>query len=709
LKEQKMTNKIDLTPLLQPRSIAIIGASENQERIGGWPIKLLRDAGFEKIYPINPKYERLGELPCFPRIEDISDPIDLVIIATPARDVLGQLEQAHRKGVRAAIIFAAGFAEIKDGSGVELQAALTAFADRTGMAIAGPNSIGLVNWAKGVFATFARAFQPAAPLGKTALIGQSGNISSAIYRTAIKTNLDFSYAISAGNEACLNISDYLGYLAEDPDTNAALCYVETLRDGPGFMAAARRFRAQGKLLAIFKTGASDKGAEAARAHTAAVVGNRIAYETAFEACGVARAEDVAHLAELAYMHRFSHRSVGPNVAVVSVSGAACAIYSDALTARNMTIPTLPDSVQAKLQKFIPPYGNTANPVDLTGNVSNDVGTVSAVLEAVLMAETTDVLLLYVGGKVLGAALPTLAKFSQTTDKLIVVVDIGQTGMRAEVEALGIAFFDEISPSVRALSTYAAWKLAPITPPLPVGRSSPEVVAEFRKAKGPGHPAQLGELASQLIFAAGGIEAPRGAITLTEESAVENAERIGYPVALKLVSPDVLHKTGIGGVRLNLNSAVAVEGAFREINASVSLAAPDAANEGISVEPSGVHELVVSAQRDPVFGWMMTVGAGGVWAELFNDVSHALLPVDERQAAIMLQRLKSFPLLRGFRGSPPGDLDAACRAIASLSKIVLSLDDEILGCEINPLIVLATDRGAVAANALITLPPAPVQA
>jgi acyl-CoA synthetase (NDP forming) len=621
-----------------------------------------------------------------------------------AGDVLEQLERAHAKGARAAVIFASGFAETDDAESAARQAALVHFVERTGMAINGPNSIGVVNWRRGIFATFARAFAPSTPPGRNALIGQSGNIASAIYRIAQHLGLRFGYAINTGNEADANISDYLSYMAGAPDADAILCYIESLRDGPGFLAAARDLRSQGKLLAVYKSGSTAKGAEATRSHTASLAGNYVAYQTAFQACGAAVAQDLTHMADLAYMHGFSSRSVGLGVGIVSVSGAACAIVADGLVSGGMTIPTLPEPVQTEIQKYVPAFGMAANPVDLTGNVTNQAGATGAVLDQIIRADAIDVLFLYLGPLSLKGCITRLAEIIKETGKLVVVVDTSESGMRGELEAIGVPFFEDLSRAIRAVTTYTRWRLEE-----PAGIASgaapiEAVRSQFQRVAAGAQGTGLSEVASKSLLTAAGVNVVRDILVQDAAAAIREADQIGYPVVMKIVSPDLAHKTEVGGVKLGLDSPEMVEAAYDAIMASVTAAAPSARLEGVSVEPQilDARELLVGVTRDPVFGWMMTVGIGGIWTELIGDVRHALLPVDAAGAERLLRGLKTFPLLDGFRGSPPADIDAACQAIAAISDLVLTLGDRIVDCEVNPLLVLPKGRGAIAADALITL-------
>jgi acyl-CoA synthetase (NDP forming) len=700
-----MARSADLTPLINPRTIAIVGASGDFSRIGGVPLALLEKSGFANVYAVNPKYDAIGPFRCFPSIEAIPADIDLAVIATPGTTAMEQLEAAHRKGVKAAIVFASGFAETGDPAGIAMQQAITDFADRTGMAINGPNCLGVVNWKEGVFATFAKAFNPELPAGDTALIGQSGNISSAIYRIARRMNVGFSHAINTGNEACLTVADYLRHIADDPQATSALCYVEALRDGPGFLEAARRMRANGKLVAVFKAGTSERGAEAARSHTAALAGNEVAYKAAFREAGVAHAQSLSHMAELAYMHRFAPRRTGANVGIVSNSGAAGTIIVDGLSAGGMDAPPLSIDLQKALKTVIPSYGMVGNPVDLTGNVANSPEMLEGVLNKIIAADELDVVIMHLGDNSIRRGLAFFEQAARSTDKLLVLVDAFESGLRNEVEACGLAYFEDIERAIRAITTYHAWRNNEPrqVEVLEADAAAAREILSAAIASAPGM--SLSEAASKAVLQAGGLHVAGGQITSSSADAVRAADAIGYPVVMKLVSPDVAHKTEIGGVRLGIEDAEATARAYDEIQQNARQLAPGARIDGISVEPmiSGACELLVGVVRDPVFGWMMTVGMGGTTTELIGDVSHALLPVDEAGAEAMLRELKTFRLLDGYRGAARSDVAAASVAIARLSSLITALGSEISECEINPLLVMPEGKGAIAADALILLP------
>ena len=293
---------MSLEPLLKPRSIAIIGASDNKVRIGGVPVDLLKRAGFAKIYPVNPKNETVQGLTAYKDIESVPEVVDLAIVAVSAEATLPMLERCHALGIPAAMAYASGYAETNEADGQAKQDELIAFTTRTGMKVAGPNCMGNANFTDAIFTTFGQSFQPGEVAGNTALLTQSGNMCATVFRMARRAGVTFSHVINTGNEASVDFSDYLDYLAGDDGTHAAVCYIEELRDGPKFLAAAARFRAAGKLLAVYKVGASEKGAEATRSHTAALAGDSAAYDAAFARAGVARAGSLAELADLAYLH-----------------------------------------------------------------------------------------------------------------------------------------------------------------------------------------------------------------------------------------------------------------------------------------------------------------------------------------------------------------------------------------------------------------------
>ncbi|MET0587466.1 MAG: acetate--CoA ligase family protein [Novosphingobium sp.] len=684
---------MSLDPLLSPRSIAVVGASDNPKRIGGVPVDLLKRAGFAKLYPVNPKNETVQGLRAYKDIEDIPEIVDLVIIALSAEATLPYLERCHALGIPAALVFASGYAETNEPEGVARQEALMAFAKATGMKVAGPNAMGNANFTDQIFTTFGQSFQPGEVAGNTALVTQSGNMCATVFRIARRAGVAFSHVINTGNEASVELADYLEHLADDPGTTSALCYIEELRDGSKFLAAAARFRAAGKLLAVYKVGASEKGAEATRSHTAALAGDSAAYDAAFARAGVARASELSVLADLAYLHTLGDKIGGSNCAILSISGAAGAILADALSFGGAGVPTLPDEVQKGLSEQIPGHSMVSNPIDMTGNTVNSIDFLSECIRLALSPADIDVLLLYTPGAFL--ALEQVEKAAAASGKAIIVIDTFAMADQKRLAAAGIGYFDDFDRAARAITAYGKWKKAGSkTVDVPVARACWPALPADRSA--------LSETEGKDALAAFGVPVVHDALVQTAAEARSAAEKIGYPLIAKLVSPDVAHKTEHGLIRLSLNSADAVAEAFEAMMAKAR--SMNVHIEGVTLEPmlQGGVEILAGVTRDPVFGWMLTVGLGGVWTELMKDACHALLPVDAAGAEAMLRSLKGFRLLDGYRGAPKADVAAAAKAIAALGDAVLAGGERLREVEINPLLVLPEGKGAVAVDALVLL-------
>ena len=686
---------MSLDKLLKPRSIAIIGASDNKSRIGGVPVDLLIRAGFKKIYPVNPKNPTVQGLPAYKDIESVPETVDLVIVALSAEATLPYLERCHAIGIKAALVYAAGYAETNEPDGIAKQAELLAFAQSSGMLVAGPNCMGNANFTDAIFTSFGQSFQPGEPAGSTALLTQSGNMCATVFRMAKRAGVTFSHVINTGNEAAVEFSDYLDFLADDGATQSAVCYIEEMRDGAKFLSAAAKFRAAGKLLAVYKVGASEKGAEATRSHTAALAGDSAAYDAAFERAGVARAGELSGLADLAYLHTLPGTIRSGNCAILSVSGAAGAILSDALALNGGDVPTLPDDVQAALRAQIPAFGMVSNPVDLTGNLVNSNDFVIEAIRLALSPDNIDVLLLYLPGAFLTQALEQVERAAKATNKAIIVIDTFAMADRERLAAAGIGYFDDFDRAARAVSAYGKWRSAD-------HQATAHVAATADWPDLPTDRNALSETEGKDALARFGLPVVHDALVQTLDQARAAADRIGYPLVAKLVSPDVAHKTEHGLIRLGLNSADAVAEAFRTMMAKAQSMGVHI--EGVTLEPmlAGGVEILAGVTRDPVFGWMLTVGLGGVWTELMKDARHKLLPVGPAEAEAMLRGLKGFRLLDGYRGAPKADVAAAAKAIAALSDAVLAGGPRLREVEVNPLLVMPQGKGAVAVDALVLL-------
>ncbi len=692
----------NLRPLLDPRSICFIGASDNAGRIGGMPIELLTRYGYQgAIYPVNPKYREVFGLPCYPDVESVPQSPELAVLAIGAKEVLPMLERCHARGVPAAIVYAAGFAEEGD-AGRDLQQALEAFSRRSGMVIAGPNCMGFANLNTQAHTAFASVFN-AVPMqqgrGKVSLLTQSGNVCAAVYALLRKLELPVSHFLNTGNEACVEFAEYLAFLADDADTEVVLGYVEQLRNGHRFIDACRRLVQNDKVLIALKAGTTEKGAAAVQSHTSALAGDQRVYRSVFEQLGVIEARDFAQMAVLAQLAQLRHRSAGKRVAVITMSGALGAILADRFIESGLDLPDLPPDVQTALRQGIPDYGMVGNPVDVTGNVVNDPGFVHSVLEALATSPALDAVVLYAPGYMLDRMSDSIVAVARAHNRFFAAIDTGHAKSRDMLREAGVAVFEDLGLAVSALGPFLLWQ----------DRRQRTVSWANGQAAQPGCETELAlpqepldEARALRFLAAAGVPVKAERIARSAQEAVEHAASLGYPVVLKVLSPDLAHKTEVGGVVLNLKDAAQVEAAHRQMLRDVSERAPAARVEGVlvqSMEQEGV-ELIVGVRRDPVFGPMLTVGLGGVLTELYQDSAHALLPLDEEGADRLLRRLTAFPLLDGYRNAPKADIQAAVQAIAAVGSAMSRAPASIREIEVNPLLVRKLGQGAIALDALI---------
>lgn len=693
-----------LARLLDPRSVVIVGASPDFMRTGGIPIEAMLANGFDRqrLLLVNPKYPDIAGLACVPSVDALPWAPDLAVLAIRASETLPVLRQVHARGIPAAVLFASGFAEEGTPEGLRRQRELQEFVERTGMLVAGPNCLGHGNLKAGTFPTFLRAYVPPPPRGTTALVAQSGNMVATLMRTARRAGIGFTYLVNTGNEACLEFSEYLEHFVDDPETRSVLGYVEELRDGSRFIRAADRLRAAGKSVFLVKAGRSDKGAEAVASHTAAMAGRSEAYDAAFRQLGIATAEDPARLADLMYLDRLGRSPAGARVCVVSISGAACAILADILSREGVSIPTLDDETVDALRPLVPSYGMIRNPVDLTGQVTNERESFGRVCSILLASRSVDGLVIYLGGYLLDAMAPALIGAAAASGKPVTVIDVGGVSTAgAALEAAGIALFDDISRAVAAYAGFARWhrdrSRRPWTRSATIPARLPSRVAEARAAGR----ISLTEVEAKQVLSDAGIRTVRERACADVEAAVAAGGAFGYPVVAKILSADILHKSEVGGVKVGLPDEAALRAAFDDITTSARAARPDAKLDGIVVQEmiAGGQSVLVGIRRDPTFGPLMTVGLGGVLTELYADVAHRLLPIERDDADEMLRELRSFPLLDGYRGAAPVDRAALIDLMAGLSDFALA-HPFISELELNPVIV--RQEGAVAVDALLLL-------
>jgi acyl-CoA synthetase (NDP forming) len=708
--DPKSLDAKNLEHFLSPRSVAIIGASPEPHRIRGALLRLLRKNDFPgAIYPINPSYGEIDGLRCYPTIAAVGAPVDLALVAIPAAAVLSALEECAAAGVGNAIIISSGFAE--DGvAPSDLQDRIVALARRTGMRICGPNAEGFHNEVDRVTATFSPATDPDATMARPALphrigiVAQSGGMGFALYNRGRAIGLAFSAVVTTGNEADLTAADFIAHLVGREDTAAILLFLETIRDPALFAAATTAARDAGKPVVVVKVGRSAAGKAAASSHTASMAGWDVAYDAMFRRCGVVVAHDIDEASVFIAALLSNPPARGPRVAVVTVSGGAGALAADMISAAGLQMPELSAQTQAEIRSFIPSYGATRNPVDLTAGGAQGGGllrtiellsrdeAVDQIAVAVSLSNATRVSFDHGG---LQALLQERRKpilfYSYTLPS-----PLGQNSL---VEA-GAPIFPSMDMLAAAARMLAARGEKPVPAAAPLLLSD-HVRARLEAAAGP-----LAEHAAKAVLAAVGIAMPAGGLVRDEAELDATAASLGYPLAVKIQSADILHKTEAQGVRLGIGDRAALAQAYRSVVEAAKNHNPAAHIDGVLVEKMAARgvEMIVGILRDPTFGPVVMVGAGGVTTELFRDTAYRLAPVDEIEATAMLRELRSAPLLDGFRGAPKADVPALARLISLASRFADAGRERIAELELNPVIVHAAGEGCSVADALLVLAP-----
>lgn len=692
---------ISLRPLFRPRSVAVIGASDDPNKVGGRPLQFLRKANYRgSVYPINPRGGRLQDLQAYRALDEIDGPIDQAVIAVAAPHVTAALQDCIRRGIRAVQIFAAGFAEQGD-AGVRAQAEIHALARATGTRVLGPNSLGLFEVHEGFFGTFSTALDGAWPEpGSIGLATQSGAFGSYAYGLAQRAGLGFSTFVATGNEVDVDVADCIAWLADDARTRTILVTLEGTRDGRRLISALQRARDAGKPVVVMKVGASEAGAAAAASHTGSLAGADILYDTIFRQNGAYRAHSIEEMVDIAYACSGASQPRGNRLGVATTSGGVGVLLADAAVQHGLVLPDMTETVHRQVTELVP-FANGRNPLDTSAAIIGDLGLFPRLLE--LMIEGSDLdsiicFLAHIGRNAshmaqLEPALTTLRQ--RHPDKTMALVLLCDASVRTRLEAAGFLVFEDPSRAVRALAAATALAQAQPTPRTDAGAR----VATMRPLATP-LTERLTERDAKAVLAELGIPVVEDRVAATPQAARRAARELGFPVAMKILSADIAHKSDIGAVLLNLASEDEVEAGFRLILRRVAETMPNAAVEGVLVSPmvSGIAETILGVRRDPVFGPVVMFGLGGIFVEIFKDVAFRPAPFDHDEARAMIGEIKGAALLNGARGRPPADLDALCDVLVHLSSFAAANRDMIAEIDINPFIVLR--KGGLAVDALI---------
>jgi acetate---CoA ligase (ADP-forming) len=680
--------------LLSPRSIAVIGASSDLNRIGGQPIKYLQAAGYEgSIYPVNPARTEIGGLRSFPGLGEVPGPVDLAIVALPAEPSVVAVRECAAAGVPAAVVFASGFAETGE-PGRALQAEMVYVAHTAGMRLIGPNCAGFINIPARVTAAFGTHLSdPTLLSGKLAFVGQSGAVGAYLFSLARARAIGLSQWITTGNEADLQVADFVGALADDPETRVICTYLEQVRDGERLMRAVDGARAAGKPVLCLWAGRSAAGKDAVRSHTAALAGDAAVLSAALREMGVVEVESLDDLLHLGVVLVETTRPRGKGVGILSVSGGMGILLTDRCVELGLDVPELPDAVQAELRAMLP-YAGTRNPVDFTGNIGNTPHVFGAFLDVLLDRPEVDVVVCFLGHLTLSELtgqrfVREAGERSAARRKPVWIIALDDpAGLVARTSReRGLPLFEDSRQCVDVLALALAAR---------EGRSG---VLERRAAMpdttGVERLAPLSEVEARALLRAAGVPAPREVLVHTAAAAEQAARDLGAEVVVKVVSRDLAHKTEAGAVRVGVTAATAAR-AFEEVLANVRGHVDDVRVDGVLVQQqvAGAAELIVGVINDAAFGPAVVVGWGGVLVELVDDRAVGLAPLDHAAARRLLDRTAAARVLSGLRGHPPLDVDAVVDLLVRVSEFAWTYRDVLCSLDLNPVVVAEVGGGAV---------------
>ena len=688
----------DLKPLFAPRSIAVVGASRDARHMGGgFVLKFLRLHGYGgSIYPVNPKYGEIEGLRCYPSLEAIPESIDLAIIVVPARAVEPILAALPAGHVKIALMVTSGFAETGP-DGEALQQRMLAVAREKGLRVVGPNAVGSINAWDGIVATISQyvdreRMEP----GPIALVSQSGAFGTALLAQADREGLSFGYFVSSGNEADLEFSDFGRYLVEQERVEIVCGYLEGLREGRSFVEFARRAVALGKPVIALKVGSTETGAAAARSHTGALVGSDAVVRAVFDACGVLRAADGEHLVDLLKTFSKTPRARGRRLAILSHSGGAGVMAADAAVTCGADVSPLSEGLRERLAGMLPPVAVVSNPLDMTGGASLQAELMADCLRAMLEDDGYDAALLCVNliwrqGATLMNALDDIAR---TAGKPFAVswVAPSEEAAQAQIRARFPVFRDP-ARAARVLSQRLLFDERRNT--LAVKQVGDRTDRRLR----PERRLPLTTVAEQAhLLRAYGVRLPAEILAASVGAAEAFRVRVNGPVAVKVASPDIMHRTEIAAVVTDVRGASELADAYESVLANARERAPGARIDGVLVQEmiGGGAETIVGIKRDPVFGPMAVFGAGGMLVELMNDVQLRPIPLTRAQAFDMIEGSAIHPLLAGYRGGARLDVAALADMLVRVSSLAVDYP-AIQELDLNPVKVLSEGLGCVAVD------------
>lgn len=699
-----MSNSI----FFSPKSIAIIGASE-KPGVGKTIFYNIAKHFKGKIYPVTPSNPTVGGLTAYKNVLDIPDSVDLAVVAAPSKFTPAVMEEVGKKGIKGAIIVSAGFKEV-DEAGAKLEREVGEIAKKYAIRVIGPNCLGIMSFSKDniMNSTFLKVTPK---YGNIALVSQSGAICAATVEDAEAQDIGFSKVISMGNKVDMDESDVLELLAEDEDTRVIVMYLEDIRNGRRFMEIAKEITTEKKKpIIVLKAGRTAEGAKAAASHTGALGGSDANYEAAFAQCGVIRVDTMGELFDLATA--FSKQPLPDgDVVIVSNAGGPAIISTDACSRYGLKMADI-SSIKDEIAKVIPPYGSPRNPVDIVGDA--DYLRFEKVLLLVLAHPNV--------GSVVTMCTPSatlnyddlarvLVKMSQQFSNKTILASLMGLAEGIENRKImsegGIPYYLYAEPAIKTLKAmydFKKWvdKASTKAPTLQFTKDTDKVKSIFENVRKHGR-ANLLEEEGYEVLQAYGFPTPQSILCTTEQEGIDAARQIGYPLVMKIVSPDIIHKSDAGGVKVGVKTDDELKSAFRTITENALKYESDAKIKGVLVQEmvKSAKETILGASQDPTFGPVIMFGLGGIYVEVLKDVVFRVAPIDEQEATNMVESIKTIKLLKGVRGEKPSDLKAIADSLQRLSQLVVDFQ-EIKEFDINPLLVLEEGKGARVVDARIIL-------
>lgn len=702
-----MTDLSAIDGLLAPASVAVIGASDDPSRIGGRPIATMLKAGYAgRILPVNPKRKTVQGLRCFASVDDLPIAPEAALVAVPAKLVPETIEALGRRGCKVATLFSAGFAEV-GAEGEAAQHALVALAGQYGMRLLGPNTLGVYNVDIGYYGTFSSSLDTGFPVpGNIGIASQSGAFGAHLGALTRDRGIGCSVLMTTGNEADITVADAILWMAESDAIDVICTYMEAINDGPAFLAALDAARARGKPVFALKAGRSDLGARAAASHTASLTGDAMVADAVLSDHGAVMVRDPESMMDFAYAAGKKIFPAAHSLGVITISGGAGIVISDEAERIGLPMPAMPEEAQARLLKVLP-YSSPVNPLDCTAQALNEPSLLESFTRAALEQGGYGAVLCfltYVAGSpamsdVIRETLRPLRK--EFPDRIIAVCALGDPDLLNAYNEDGILVFGDPCRAARAIDAVCRIGAARVESAgaEPVGAVTLGRIAPVCLPAG-----NPDEAIAKSLLAEAGIKAAPETVAGSVKDAVRAADRLGFPVVMKILSPDILHKSDIGAVKLDIADAQDVRRAYAEIMAAAANHAPQAQLSGLLVakQLSGGIECFMGIKNDPTFGPVAVFGLGGIFVEILNDVALRACPFDVETARRMILSIRASAILTGARGQAAVDFDALANMLSDLSKFAVGAGDRLASVDLNPVLAMPEGQGAYALDAVIEI-------